>query len=281
MPTDCQQVLFVPSQPAQFVTFNTYSATAIVAGIATVTPGAMSGTISDANWIIQAGTIVGIIDGANTEYVTVTGTTNTTFTATFLYSHPNPYSIVGQVPTNYNSNSINPTIPQLGGINSIPFRNELVPRPFTIASDIVTAEWGSSFFGDVQYGLGAPATVILTDVRAAQLVYTGDIPAPDEWDSLFQECFCAALASRMAMAVIEDKKLAMAMMGQQVAIAKAALTEARLVNGNEGVTHLNRDASWTRARYVWDGCAGWDNNQSGGCGWQPYGSFGFADGSTI
>jgi hypothetical protein len=47
MPTDCLQVLFVPAQSAQFVQFTTYTATAVTAGMATVTPAEMQGINSD------------------------------------------------------------------------------------------------------------------------------------------------------------------------------------------------------------------------------------------
>src|SRR4051794_21403829 len=46
VPEDCMQVRFVPNQPSPWVQFQTASLTPIVAGVATVTPDNMSGTIN-------------------------------------------------------------------------------------------------------------------------------------------------------------------------------------------------------------------------------------------
>jgi hypothetical protein len=278
MPTDCLQVRFVPQQSAPFVDFYTYSSTPVAVGLATVTPAQMSGTISDAGWAITPGCYLTINDGVNTEIVTVTATTGTSFTATFLYAHPNAFTINGRVPSNVSGNAVS-SIPFVGSVQTYQM-SRMAPASYVVATDIVTAQWGVTQFGDGSaYGLGASATVILSNVRAAQVVYTADINDPDEWSAQFEEAYVAALASKLAMAVVEDKKLAMAMLNQQVAIARAVLIQARASNANEGVTTLNRDASWIRARYARTGFhQGW--NEGGSCG-SSWSSFNFADGSTL
>lgn len=287
MPSDCLQVLFVPNQSAQFVQFTTYSATPVTAGTATVTPAQMSGTNSDSFWSIQVGTILEIADDVNTEYVQVTAITGTTFSAVFNLDHPDPFNISGNV-------LAAPTVPGSTNKSAFPgsfpvLRNHLyAPAPYSVMSDIVTAEWGLSQFGSgVDYGIGAPAPVIVTNIRAAMLVYTADVPQIDLWDNQFIEAFCAELGARMCLAMygasLDEKKLAMAIRSQQVAIAKSALIEARRTNSNEEVTTTERLAVWTRARYGYGGY-GWgfgnaDNNVNNGMA--GFASFAFSDGSTL
>lgn len=110
--------------------------------------------------------------------------------------------------------------------------------------------------------------VVLANVQNAQLVYTKLALVIEEWDELFTEAMVATLASRLAMTVIEDKKLALAERAQQVAIAKEMIREARTVNANDSgfpqsTTH---EASWMRyrtGRYATWNWPGWGSTGDG------------------
>lgn len=282
LPSDCLQVLFVPSQSAQFVAFTTYSSNGVTAGSQTVTPAAMNGTNSDSFWSIQVGTILEIVDGINTEYVSVTAITATTFTATFVYAHPNPFNISGNVLANGTVPGT-PNITSPFPVFSNPLNYPYSPAAYSVMTDTVTANWGVSQFGSgIFYGIGSQVSVIVTNVRAAMLVYTADIVQIDNWSPDFTECLVAALASRLCMALIDDKKLAMAVMGQQVQLAKSMLLEARRTNANEQTTTTQREAVWTRARRIWNyGGYGCGPPGNAFAGFPGYSSFSFADGSTL
>jgi hypothetical protein len=112
-------------------------------------------------------------------------------------------------------------------------------------------------------------TVILTNVPCAELVYTAFIPYPNLWDSLFQEAMCALLASYLALPLNRDKKEGRALRGEQVALAKAAIGQARIRDGSEGWPSVERTAEWIRGR---------NSGASFGWGWggvSDYGVMGY------
>jgi len=80
------------------------------------------------------------------------------------------------------------------------------------------------------------------------LVYTGLVQYPDAWDAGFHRAFVAALAARLAIPCIEDKAQARAMRSDQLAIARDALIEARVRDGNEGWTLTDHTPDWIRVR---------------------------------
>lgn len=90
--------------------------------------------------------------------------------------------------------------------------------------------------------------VIATNQLGAMLVYTGLVQYPDAWDPGFRRAFVASLAARLAISCIEDKAQGRAMRGDQLTIAKEALIEARVRDGNEGWTVTNHTPDWIRAR---------------------------------
>jgi hypothetical protein len=104
--------------------------------------------------------------------------------------------------------------------------------------------------------------VIATNQLGAILVYTGLVQYPDAWDAGFRRAFTAALAARLAIPCIEDKAAARAIRGDQLQIAKEALVEARVRDGNEGWTIQDHTPDWIRARtsgalvHAWYG-TGW------------------------
>lgn len=149
----------------------------------------------------------------------------------------------------------------------------LRPARFLVATDSNYPLQGGQ---DLAYGL-APASriCVFTDVRHAQLIYTADVLYPSLWDSMFLDAFAALLAAEVAMAVVPDRKLAQSLRNQQLGIAKEKITEARISDGNEGWSSVNRDASWISARWTGPMAGDWGGRHDGpgmfGGGWDNYG----------
>ena len=92
-----------------------------------------------------------------------------------------------------------------------------------------------------------PIRVILTNVMQAQGVYTRDLSqTPDLWDPLFLAGETALLGSYFINALARDK----AQMEQQVALAKSIIDQARVANGNEGISNVDHVPDWIRTRRV-------------------------------
>ena len=127
--------------------------------------------------------------------------------------------------------------------------------------------------------------IILTNVPQAMLVYTKLTLEIEEWDSLFTEAMVALLASRLAMVVIDDKKVAAAERAQQIAIARESIAIARTANANDSgfPQSVNHEAVWIKARVGgtrrWGGA--WDMAAFPGYYYQGWDSVGFADGSVF
>jgi hypothetical protein len=135
--------------------------------------------------------------------------------------------------------------------------------------------------------------IILTNQCHAHLVYTKMVQVPDEWDPLFSQAMVAVLGSMLAMVpdVLEDRKFALTMRAQQISIAKDAIAQARVANGNDsGMPQtVNHIPDWIRARQwgsynrgVGIGANGMLYGEEGpgvwGYGW---GSMAFADGGVF
>jgi len=97
--------------------------------------------------------------------------------------------------------------------------------------------------------------VILSNQIGAALVYTGMMQYPDAWDPLFEQAMVSVLAARLAMPLIEDKSLARTVRSDNVQLAREAIAQARIRDGNEGWTVQNHTPDWIRARTsgpAWD-----------------------------
>lgn len=90
----------------------------------------------------------------------------------------------------------------------------------------------------------APIQVILTDQEQAQCVYTVNQPNPVIWDSLMEQAFVSTLAVYLVPAL----SLQMELMKIQIALAKEAMSQARIRDGDEGDTVQDRIPDWIRAR---------------------------------
>lgn len=129
------------------------------------------------------------------------------------------------------------------------------PSPFLVASAPVVNDPGGNW-GEIEGHDPEQTRVILSNQIGASLVYTGLMQYPDAWDPLFEQAMVAVLAARLAMPLIEDKKLARVVRADNIAIARGAVDAARVRDGNEGWTVVNHTPDWIRARTggaVWGG----------------------------
>lgn len=121
------------------------------------------------------------------------------------------------------------------------------PAPFLVGDaplpNDVDSDWGA-----VEGHNPESTRVIFTNELGAILVFTGLIQYPDAWDPLFEQAMVACLAARLAMPLIEDKDVALAIRRDNIAIAREALGSARVRDGNEGWTVVDHTPDWIRAR---------------------------------
>lgn len=139
--------------------------------------------------------------------------------------------------------------------------------------------------------------VVLTDVSSAQFVYTALVAEPDLWDDLFQEGLVATLAARVALTVLVDEKAdmnvqakqrqaALAVRAQQIAIAKEAVTQARVASANEAgfPQTVANTPDWLRARRAGGYSRGWGwgwGNDGPGYYWMSWSGMSFGDGNVF
>ncbi len=181
-----------------------------------------------------------------------------------------------------------PSTPLMGGMQSlVPFARQ-IPARFVVAQDFVPnligvpTSW--SQIPDTSQTMGqalAQQTVILTNQPNATLVYTSLMTYPDQWDPLFSQAFIALLASLVAAALIDDVRARIAVRDDQIKIAKMALEQARIADGDEMWATTDSVPDWIRARDAggWGGAWGGLGDGPGyfGLGWA---SCAFPDGSA-
>lgn len=205
----------------------------------------------------------------------------------YEYAWPSDCMKARYVPMNYIAPGSIPAIPLTSNNSLLPnYYVPVSPAPFLVGNDAIPNLTGAitnwNQLPDLNNAQGQglySQVVILTNVPQAQLVYTARITEPNEWDPLLQQAIAAVLASRMAMGVIQDKKLAIAMQNQAINIARGTLSDARMSNGNESVDGVDRVPDWISAR----GRGGYGNLGYAGPGvlWGAWDSIAFADGSSF
>lgn len=171
-----------------------------------------------------------------------------------------------QVPTgNYQI----PSTPLVDGLGQIPPGTPMVPAKFQIATDQnylppspPTDQAGVSPQGQ---------TVVLTNVRYAQAVYTADMLYPSIWDALFRAAMVAYIAVECSLPVWakKDPKMGLLMRDKNIPILRDKLQEARVVDGNAGTSSSDIATDWIRGRRVggtWTGGAGGWGGGLGGFG---------------
>ena len=150
-----------------------------------------------------------------------------------------------------------------------------MPSRFLITSDPnFTSPAGATDFADGQSPQGN--VIICSNVPNAQIVYSFNAIYPSLWDHLFSEAMVAYLAQQVALALWadRDRKFAIEVRNQQIAIAKQKLLEARVIDGNATWSSSDIPVDWMRVRNTGGGAygayGGWGTG--GGEGWGCWGS---------
>lgn len=212
----------------------------------------------------------------------------------YAYAYPIDCMKARFVPANY----LNPNYVPPGNIStpvSVPqttvpaqppygYGMRLVPAPFLITLTTDYPVDPKSNWLEVQGESPGGRVIVCTNINLAQLVYTKFMPYPSVWDSQFRAALVAFLASKLALPMRtrmgkDDLAGGIRLRDQQFNLAKDAVRQARITNGNEAgwPQTTDRMASWSRAR--WQGGAGpdvpwqggWGPWGAGGCGWDGSG----------
>jgi hypothetical protein len=145
-----------------------------------------------------------------------------------------------------------------GGVMQNPIWNPPVGYKFAVAVDTDPA--------------GNQIKVILTDLEFAQMVYTARIVNPDLWDPHFLAAGCATLGAWLVNPLARNAQV----LKEQIEIASSIITQARISDGNEGVTTTDHDPDWMRVRG--SSAYGFLNSPTNWYGWD---SMGFPGGVLI
>ena len=212
---------------------------------------------------------------------------------TYEYSYPLDSLKARFVPwNNYAQDSVGPpgnisigSQPLMTGLNQAPMSTiRIRPARFLVATDYnypaqidTTSQWWET------PGVSPTSqTVVCTNVKFAQLVYTADMPYPNMWDPQFRAAMVAFLAAEIALPIAKDKKFGMQMRNQNIAIAKEKIMQARITDGNEGFYNSDFSTDWIRVRAGGAGRGGWGWGEGAGPGVLGYGwdACSFGDGSA-
>ena len=120
-------------------------------------------------------------------------------------------------------------------------------------------------------------TVILSNQPCAHFVYTSLVTTIEQWDDMFRAAMVSLLAVAIAPTAINDSKLRIAERDRHIAMAKEAVANARVANGQDAgyPQTTDRQASWITARgYGAQGDWGMDN--LGGTLYAPWSEFSFS-----
>jgi hypothetical protein len=115
--------------------------------------------------------------------------------------------------------------------------------------------------------------VILTDLEYAQLVYTCRVVNPDLWDPHFLAAASATLGAWLVNPLTRNAEV----LKEQTQIASGIILQARVSDGNEGVTSIDHVPDWMAVR-GWTGMADRFSEPQAWYGWD---SMGFPGGVTV
>lgn len=150
-------------------------------------------------------------------------------------------------------------VPLTTGQSAVPVWFSGPQVPFVVSSD-VNAQ-------------GAPIKVILCNMPQAQLVYTHDYTQqPNIWDAHFYTAASAYLAAWLVNPLSRNRSL----WNDLFAIVKDVVGQARVSDGNEGVTTTDHLPDWMRIRGAL-GASGWYFDSQCYYGWS---ALGFPSGLT-
>lgn len=211
--------------------------------------------------------------------------------APWTYEYQYPADCVKARFLPWNTNPVSASPPLMSGLNQPPLNSvRLIPAPFLVALDYTYPVGGTACaltWDDIPDWASTPGegpeqrTVIYTNVPPQpqgtdptiypSLIYTALVLYPSQWDALFEEAMVNYLAQKLAISLVPDKKFAVTVRNQAIAVAKEMIAEARVISGNEAgypqTTNSNPD--WMRARN-WG--SGWYSGGYGIGAWGPYGS---------
>lgn len=207
----------------------------------------------------------------------------------YEYEYPNDCMKVRFVPWNWANpaaqvpaNNIQiPNTPLVTGMGTNPVPMPIVPARFLVATDANYPASNAQQWNEIQGSSPQGRTVILTNVRYAQCVYTCELRYPNMWDPLFRGAMVAFLAAEVALPIWseKDRKFGMQMREQQAAFAKGAVLQARLTDGNEGFQTSDIPVDWMNIRYNGGGYPAFGGPFSGmgvaGLGGTPFGGGGW------
>lgn len=128
-------------------------------------------------------------------------------------------------------------IPLYGGIAQSTNYNQLPCATFETANDRFDVD-GTR--------LDASVPVILTNARNALIDFTTSDIGVAEWDPGFQNAFMSALEGKLALSLLGDKEMAKLKLQQ----ANSDILEARVRDGNEGLTIYDHVPDWLQVRGV-------------------------------
>jgi hypothetical protein len=181
----------------------------------------------------------------------------------YEYAYPIDCMKVRLIPWNYGQDpgiptdniQIPATIPLTTATGQPPLTGQrLRPARFVVATDPNYPPDPGQITWVVQGESPAGRTVILTNVKNAKVIYTALMIYPSVWDSLFREAMVAYLASQIALPLakmsIVGPKAALQLRKENIELAKMKIKEARVVDGNEGISSSDLSVDWMRTRNV-------------------------------
>lgn len=184
----------------------------------------------------------------------------------------------GVIPAN---NAQLPNVPLTTGTGQIIAGARLRPARFLVATDFNNPPPAGEITWEVQGVSPQGRTVVLTNVKDAQLVYTSFVVYPSLWDSLFRGALVAYLAAEVALPLAIDKKFGMAMRRDNLGIVAQKLREARAADGNEvGFANTDHTPDWMSARHAQGARGVSDGPGVLGYGWESCGFEGGASTSS-
>lgn len=229
----------------------------------------------------------------------------------YEYAYPIDCMRVTAIPRN---GIINPGIPvdniqlsqpdQIPSMVAPPFCNwGIIPAKFKVGTDYNYPPDPSQMYEDIQGVSQQGRTVIFTNVKNAQIIYTALMTSPNVWDPLFREAFVKYLAMKIARSLTVDAngradvKTGMAISRELIPEVRKAISEARIADGNEGMTSVDHIPDWIRARTGGSSTCGYGGFNGvfgagdgygggagfwGGGGWvDGWGSLSFTDGTSF
>ncbi len=185
-----------------------------------------------------------------------------------------PFGSQNQASDVPNANIVPPNAaaPLTTGQNNQPPGGPMRVAKFQISTDFNYPPVAGQDIWNVQGVSPQGRTVVLTNAKNAQGVYTAIMLYPSVWDSAFRAAMVDFLACEIAVGVWKKKdlKIGLAMRDEMGAQVRAKVLEARIRDGDEGMPNSDIRVDWMDGRRVggmwspWGGAGG-----AGEGGWGP------------